>query len=141
MTTARRTLIGAVVLWLAGCGADAVSAPREHDERRWGRLGHPLGTYLTVEGLRQTEGMVGSSTLLVEVVNGTRLDQPVEVWVDDVVLPTGQPTLMRGYESGRYIGTPPGVTRATGLQSQAAWQFQRYFVATSMESRNATGLD
>ena len=103
-----------------------------------GRLGHPLGTYLAVEGIRAKSGKVGTQTLLVDKVNGKLLGSPVPVWIDNVSsLPLKERCILKGYENGRMIGTPPGAIEAakeagrdTTVQ-QAAWQFRRFFVMTS----------
>lgn len=119
----------AAVAMFAGCSA-GTPVP---NTMREGQLGHPLGRYLTVEGTMETRGKVGTSTLLVDTVDGRRLDAPVAIWVDNAELHEGR-VVLKGYESGRYIGVPPEVARATGRHPQAAWQFQRYFIATSAES-------
>jgi len=97
-----------------------------------GRLGHPLGTYLTIEGVRAETGKVGVQTLLVDTINGKKLDQPVGIWIDNVELPEGQRCIIRGYESGKMIGLPFEVAKAENIPlPQAGWQFFRYFMMTS----------
>lgn len=80
---------------------------------------------------------VGTQTLLVDTVNGQRLAEPVDVWIENVKppgLPKGTRCVIRGYESGRMIGVPPGLEKAENLHgdSQAGWQFLRYFIITSV---------
>lgn len=99
-----------------------------------GRLGHPLGTYLTVEGTRVEKGKVGMNTLLVEAVNGKKLDTPVSITVENInILPVKERCILRGYESGKMIGIPYEVVRKEQMpEPQAVWQFYHYFVATSV---------
>ncbi len=108
-------------------GSDAIHA---------GRLGYPLGTYLTIEGVRMEEGKVGTRTLLVDTINGQKLTEPIGVWIDNVKdpgLPRGTRCVVRGYESGRMIGLPDAVAKAENLPvPQAKWQFRKYFIMTSV---------
>jgi hypothetical protein len=100
-----------------------------------GILGDHLGAYLTVEGVRATEGLVGTQTLLVDRVNGKRLKKPVAIWVRNLILPSKKRCVLKGYESGRMIGDPPAAIEAAKEQGkeivvgQAAWQWEPYFVA------------
>ena len=101
-----------------------------------GRLGHPLGTYLTIEGIRAEEGKVGTHSLLVDTVNGAKIAAPVSIWIDNLKnpgLPNAQRCVVRGYESGRMIGIPDSVLAAEKRNApQAGWQFNRYFIVTSI---------
>lgn len=101
-----------------------------------GRLGFPLGKYLEIEGVRAEEGKVGVKTLLVTRVQERKLDEPIGVWVDNVAaLPKGTTVVLRGYESGKMIGLPREVAEKENLPiQQAAWQFYRYFIVTSVVS-------
>ena len=109
-------------------------APSRADDIPTGRLGHRLGTYLTIEGVRSEQGKSGSKTLLVDTVNGKTLDTPIDIWVDNVdSLPKAVRCILRGYESGRMIGVPEEVARKEHIPlPQAAWQFFRYFIVTSV---------
>src|SRR5207237_636136 len=84
-----------------------------------GLLGHPLGSYLTVEGVRAEQGKVGVRTLLVDSINGRRLPKPVALWVENLDLPPQQRCTLKGYETGRMIGTPPAVFEAAREQGTA----------------------
>jgi hypothetical protein len=103
-----------------------------------GRLGFPLGSYLTIEGARAERGKVGTSSLLVDTINGVKLAEPVGIWIDNLKspgLPEKTRCVLRGYESGRMIGLPDEVVEAEAeklLIPQAAWQFLRYFIVTSI---------
>ena len=101
-----------------------------------GRLGHPLGTYLTIEGVRDESGKVGNYTLLVDTVNDQKLIKPIGVPISNIHragLPKNTRCVIRGYESGQMIGVPFNVAKAEQLDiPQAGWQFYRYFIVTSV---------
>jgi len=108
-----------------------------------GKLGHPLRTYLTIEGARWDTANVktaGAKTLLVDTVNGKKLSSPVPVDLEnlqDPGLPKGERCVLRGHETGRMIGVPDEVARAEHiLRPQAGWQFWRTFVVASVVSPN-----
>ncbi len=102
-----------------------------------GRLGYPIGTFLTISGTRAElhEAKVGAQTLHVDTVDGKRLDAPARVWIDNVGPRPGRTRCtFRGYESGRWIGVPAEVLEVTGARGpQAAWQFRPYFIVVSVE--------
>ena len=103
------------------------------DRAPLGGLGYVIGTYLTIEGVRAEGFKTGTRTLSVDTVNGRKLELPRGVWVDNVEsLPESTRCVLKGYESARWIGTPPEVVEATGQMSQAVWQLQRYFIVTSV---------
>lgn len=99
-----------------------------------GRLGFQLGTYLTVEGIKAERGKIGDRTLIVDTVNGQKLDKPINVPLEGVTpLPSGVRCAVRGYETGEMIGVPAEAARKEGLPiQQAAWQFFRTFIVTSV---------
>ncbi|TAL27014.1 MAG: hypothetical protein EPN94_02145 [Nitrospirae bacterium] len=104
-----------------------------------GKLGYPLGTYLTIEGIgvRAEKGKkVGVRTLLVDTVNGKKLESPVSISIEIEnvdVLPKATRCILRGYESGKMIGVPFEVARKEQVPMPAAmWQFFRYFIVTSV---------
>ncbi len=104
-----------------------------------GKLGFALGTYLRIEGSRVEGPKTGGRTLRVDTVNGKKLDASVEIGIDNVdSLPAGTRCILRGYETGQMIGTPPAVEQAAKEQGkeisrpQAMWQFFRYFVILSV---------
>ena len=99
-----------------------------------GRLGYRIGSYLTIEGVRAEQGKGGVRTLLVDTISGFKLNEPVGIGIDNVELPAGERCVLKGYETGRWIGVPGEVLRATGTPApQALWQFSFYFLATSVE--------
>jgi hypothetical protein len=100
-----------------------------------GKLGSYLGEYLTIEGVRAEVGKVGKKTLIVDTVGGKKLDKPIHIWVHNLELPAEKRCVLKGYESGEMIGTPPAVIAAAKEQgrtdvgeSQAAWQWHSHFV-------------
>jgi hypothetical protein len=103
----------------------------------FGSLGHPLGSYLTIEGVRVEKGKVGIRTLLVDTVNGKKLEKPVVIWIDNADLPPTFHCAIKGYEMVGMIGTPPAVMQAESDAGrevklpQAVWQAHLYFVALS----------
>ena len=99
------------------------------------KLGTYLGEYLTVEGVRAEVGKVGKQTLIVDKVGGKKLDTPIPMWVHNLELPADKRCVLKGYELGEMIGTPPAVIAAAKEQgrtdvgeSQAAWHWRPYFV-------------
>ena len=102
------------------------------DENPMGNLGYRVGTYLEIEGVRDTGGMVGQN-LLVDTIRGEKIDNPVSLLIENVrELPLGRRCVIRGYESVRMIGLPEQVAEAEDLPpTQACWQMQRFFVMTS----------
>ena len=103
-----------------------------------GRLGFPLGTYLTITG-RTPDGrrmkVNTTTTLMVEQVNGQTIDNPVSVVVENLgkfYFPSNTTITIRGFETGRMIGVPDEVAMKENIPiPQAEWQFHRTFVFTS----------
>jgi len=101
-----------------------------------GILGDSLGNYLTIEGiLYQGKGKVESNTLIVDTVDGKKLDKPIGVLIRNVrQLPPKVRCVLKGYELGEMIGTPPAVPVAakelgtTYDLSAAMWRWRPYFV-------------
>jgi hypothetical protein len=101
-----------------------------------GKLGFPLGKYLTIEGKAAEGGFKvnPTCTLVVDTVNGKKLEKPIGVILDPLKgsLPQTGRITVRGYESGRMIGLPGEVSKAEEIMPpQAGWQFYRTFVITS----------
>jgi len=101
-----------------------------------GKLGVALGEYVTIEGVRAEEGaFVGTRTLVADTVGGKKLDKSIRIWVNNLELPAKKRCVLKGYESGQMIGTPPAVHEAAKEQGrtvgdvQAAWQWRPHFVA------------
>jgi hypothetical protein len=129
----------AIAFLICGCTQPARQAPERPpslSEASFppGRLGYPLGKYLTIEGTRAERGKVGAKTLLVDRINGQAISPPIGLWIDNVdSLPPGTRCVLNGYESGRMIGLPREVAEKEKMPyPQAMWQFYRYFVVTSV---------
>lgn len=104
-----------------------------------GRLGFPLGTYLRIEGVRVDGLKHGERTLLVDTINGKKLGRPMDVAIENVdSLPKGTRCILRGYEMGQMIGTPPAVEQAAREENrvitlpQAGWGFRQYFIVIAV---------
>ena len=90
-----------------------------------GRLGIPFETVVTIEGIRIEKGKVGTRTIAVDVLNGIKVGNPIPIWIDNVEhpgLPESQSCVLKGYETGYWIGGNPN--------QQATWQFFHAFVVT-----------
>ena len=130
------------------CGAmppGAVQPPQPSIDREnrtiqpGGVLTNTLGHYLTVEGV-QTEATWQDQYLLkVEKLNGARLKKPIVIMIKNMKLDKGQRYVLKGYENGMMIGTPPAMSEAAketgrptsdepGTGMQAAWQWSVHFV-------------
>lgn len=128
------SIVGTLILNLPIYAGDKNKTTSIWDEIPMGRLGYKLGTYLTIEGIRAEKGKVGVRTLLVDTINGEKIDTPIGIWIDNIEsLPKEERCIIKGYESGKMIGTPDEVIEKENLsQSQARWQFYRYFIVTSV---------
>lgn len=126
-----------------GTNAEAVK-PRQPS----GLLADQLGMYLTIEGVRLEGAKIETGTLLVDTVDGKKLDKPISLVIRgaSVVnhnlqlaglnLPAKQRCILKGFESGEMIGVPPAVPAAAKEQgwqevpmSPVQWQWRPYFVA------------
>ena len=113
-----------------------------------GILSDQLGVYRTIEGFRLEGGKVETGTLLVDTVDGKKLDKPITLVIRGAVvvdhnlqpaslsLPAKQRCILKGFESGEMIGVPPAVSAAAEEQgwkevpmSPVQWQWRPYFVA------------
>lgn len=116
-------------------------AERPSSRPRWpgGLLGDTLGEYLTIEGVPSDgRGKVESNTLLVDRLNGEKLDRPIPTRVRNVRLPAEGRCVLKGYELGEMIGRPPAEYAAAKEQGkdpdelarfdQTAWRWRPYFV-------------
>ena len=107
-----------------------------------GSLKHPLGTYLTIEGARvepEATMQAGVNTLLVDTLNGKKLDKSIGIWIENVdSLPKHSRCILSGYETGRMVGVPPAVIEAAKEEGkditmpQVGWHFHQYFIVTSV---------
>ena len=135
----RRLVVMTLGVFIAGC-ASANNPPAQRPgvpfepRRLCGRLQHPLGKYLTIEGIRAERGKAGVRTLLVDRVNGQDVSPPIGIWIENVgALPEGVRCVLNGYESRRMISLPQEVAEKENIPlTQAKWQFHTYFLVTSV---------
>jgi hypothetical protein len=125
-----------------------------------GKLGEHLGVYRTVEGFRSVGGKVETGTLLVDTVDGVKLDKPIPLVIRGGVvvdhnlreavlpLPANQRCIFKGFETGEMIGVPPAVSEAAQEQgwkgvpaSAPGWQWRPYFVALVVVEPKGLELD
>jgi hypothetical protein len=104
-----------------------------------GSLGAPVGSYLTIEGLRFDGMKTGFQTLLVDTVNGDKLNKPVAIGVENIdALPKDVRCVLKGYETFQMVGPPPAYFAAAKeagrevTRPQAGWQVRLFFMATSV---------
>jgi hypothetical protein len=105
-----------------------------------GKLGHPIGTYLRIEGHRYVPTKppfkVEAGTMLVDTVQNTKLQSPVLLSISNVDIDSVPPEarcILKGYETGAWVGSPEGLPPGTPVE-QTVFRFYFYFVATSVES-------
>jgi hypothetical protein len=141
----KKRCVAALALALTGCATGPLPFPSAEPgevEAPFGRLGYRIGTYLTIEGRRVEAGKVGTQTLRVEKVDGHILPRPIEVWVENGDLPKGEWCIIKGYESGGWIGVPPEVLKVTGERGpQALWQFSFVFIPVPFEHSKRGGSE
>lgn len=110
----------------------------KYHSQRTGRLTDRLGELITIEGT-QLEGLRagkgGATSLRVDTVNGVELAEPRNVPISGFRIPKDIRCVLKGYETGSMIGTPPAVSQAAKEQgkkppipSQAAYQWYTDFV-------------
>lgn len=104
-----------------------------------GSLGFPFGTYHTIEGWRCDTGKVGTRTLIVDTIDGKPLEKNIHIWIENISnpgLPANERIVLKGYESGKFVGTPdlPPEENEKWTMSQLAFQFSFYFVPTTIVS-------
>ena len=80
-------------------------------------------------------GKVESNSLVVDTVNGKRLEEPVLILIKNVRLPGKERCVLKGYELGAMIGSPPALRETAEEQgekykeqSAAAWRWRPFFV-------------
>ncbi len=113
-----------------------------------GSLGFPVGSYLTIEGVRLDGAKAGARTLRVDTVNGQKLERAGAISVEKTeALPKGTRCVLKGYETFRMIGEPPAYEAAAveaGRQitiPQVGWQVHLFFVTMSVVSPSGLKLE
>ena len=113
--------------------------PSSSTTRPMGRLGLPIGTYVKIEGhpYKPTKpGKAHANILVVDTVQGKKLDSPVELHTKNVAIDSLQTEVrcvLKGYESGAWVGSPEGLAPGTPVQ-QTVFHFHHLFVVTSVEA-------
>ena len=144
------------ILLLAGyctVSAQTTNAPAEPtsiklDNRGvpFGTLGFPVGSYLTIEGVKEKPQIMQNQHWLVDTVNGSKLTERVVITFDSpqhlLNLPVGGRFIVKGYETLAMVGEPPALEAAAKdsgqnleqLQhmQQPAWRLEYRFVVTSI---------
>jgi len=134
-----------LVLLVAGALglAQSTKRPQKGDslsnlrKRPTGRLGHPIGSYLTIEGHRSGK-VKNPNSYVIDTVNGVKLEKPVRhVWIENLKLPRPKPAtrcVINGYETFRWWGQPKEVRAAEGWEeAQHSFQPGFFFRATSVK--------
>jgi hypothetical protein len=100
-----------------------------------GQLGHPIGTYLTLEGT--TPAVAKDARLLVDTVDGRRLSRPVSVELRQARgLPANGRVVLRGFEDCGMIGSRFDPADAPGGEPQAHFRFDSWIEVFSIKSIN-----
>jgi len=112
------------------------NAPTKETSVPVGILGYPLGSYLTIEG-EGYHDRKGPDSLVVEMVNGKKLETPIRISVGKIKPPgflKGQRYIIRGYESGGMIGSMDAFYKHEDLnyRPKPGWFFNSGFIATSV---------
>lgn len=131
-------------------GGTSIKPERHADVRQpGGRLSDQIGVYRTIEGVRPAgPGKFETGTLLVDMVDGERLEKPIPLLVRGGVivnhnlqeitlrLPADQHFVLKGFETGEMVGVPPAIMIAAREQgwtevpmSSRGWHWRPYFVA------------
>jgi hypothetical protein len=145
-----KTLRHAATLVLAAALASSAGAQQQgkgdnlRDGTPTGSLGHPLGEYLTIEGVTPDQALKVRSYLIVSKVNGKALPEKVGISIEGFEsddFPRRTRCVLKGYETGRMVGQPPAVVAAAKEAGQpippgpaASWHFSRHFEVLSVVS-------
>jgi hypothetical protein len=107
----------------------------KYHSHKTGRLTDSLGELITIEGIQADFGKGVDTSLNVDTVNGVKLAEPRGVTIEGFRIPKNVRCVLKGYETGAMIGTPPAVIDAAkeqGLEppglSQAVYQWSTDFV-------------
>jgi len=102
-----------------------------------GRLTDRLGELITIEGMLPVDAngkKGGTTSLRVDTVDGVKLNEPRGIHVGGFRIPPNVRCVLKGYETGSMIGTPPAVLQAAKelgqkppRESQAAYQWYTEF--------------
>ncbi len=95
----------------------AMEDAAEHSNVRapTGKLTNRLGHLITIEGIQHPKAdsiKGGARQLLVDTVNGKKLPRPVAIHVNRFKIPPNERCILKGFEDGKMVGTPPAVFEA-----------------------------
>jgi hypothetical protein len=116
------------------------AVPASGIETPQGLLGHRLGTYLTIEGVRVPPVPRGFYTLTwfrVYAVNGKKLEKPIDIDASNTKFEADTEYVLHGYETGQMVGFPEEVAEHEPEHprrnlDQTFWHFGTWFVVTSV---------
>jgi hypothetical protein len=129
------TFLSALALARINRNIEPNDGTKYHSEKT-GRLTDHLGELITIEGTQPERAGKGNATSLsVDTVNGVKLAEPRNVPISGFRVPKDVRCVLKGYETGSMIGTPPAIAQAAKEQgqeppipSQAAYQWYTDFV-------------
>jgi len=119
------SLLGVILTFLpalAFAQSDTTIKPNDgtkYHSQRTGRLTDQLGELITIEGIQPENlrtGKGGATSLRVDTVNGVKLAEPRNVPISGFRIPRDIRCVLKGYETGSMIGTPPAVSQAAKEQ-------------------------
>jgi len=125
--------------------AEPISIKLDNNGIPIGTLGFPIGSYLTIEGVKAKQNpmiMANQDLCLVETVNGIKLAKPVTIEIEKAKgWSNNVPFVFKGYETFGMVGTPPAEEAAAKeagrkdfMPMQVVWHLSFYFVVTSVEA-------
>lgn len=110
-----------------------------------GYLSDRIGTWHAIEGVRhEGPGADEANTLVVDTVDGRKLETPFPISVRNLRLPLKTRCMLEGYESGEMVGVPPAeykyvetTDQLTQLQQQTRkghnlWHWIPHFVGLKL---------
>ena len=101
-----------------------------------GQLGKPLGTFVTISGTKDKDWMRVGQPMIVDTVDGKKLDKSVMVAVDGAPPMTkGSRYSLRGYENCGMRGSPTDPEDGDASQVQQTFYFTSWFQMTKQLSR------
>jgi hypothetical protein len=118
-----------------------------------GQLGEKLGSTLTVRGMiveGPSKGYEDGPNLVVQVINDSSTQQPVQIPVSPYfgefgknalpALKNGATYRLRVYETGEFVGTPPGAYKEAGISLQTSgFYFRNRLIVISAEKIDPIG--
>ena len=131
----RQRVLTISVLLASAAALAACTQPKPPAPRSIGELGAPLGTYMTVEGVRVPDPSKADELLIqVDTVNGKKRDIPLTIAVRGMDRPVmGAHCVLRGYEWGGMEGVPTDPQNPVIVATKSVG-FYTWFLATRVIS-------